>query len=214
MLFRSQDLSEVKDYCIRSWMKIFEERVSLQDFIFAKEVRMGTYRCARPLSVRSLAAESRRSDRQAPPAGVMVAARQQLDDPNDEAQYGDRIKYLIPRRNKPNERLVERAVNPYEFLRARMHIDAEYYVERMLVRPLARVFGLIGVDVRAWYKQMPKTQRVERADPTAVAKERIDAHFASALCISCGHVGFLKHGPLPALSSGPHRADWRVQACA
>lgn len=50
MLFRSQDLSQIKDYCVRSWQKIVEERVSLQDFIQAKEVRMGTYRCGSVLS--------------------------------------------------------------------------------------------------------------------------------------------------------------------
>ena len=44
ILFRTQDLSQVKDYCCKSWYKILENRVSVQDFIFAKEVRMGTYR--------------------------------------------------------------------------------------------------------------------------------------------------------------------------
>lgn len=44
ILFRTQDLSEVKDYCCRSWTKLFENNVPVHDFIFAKEVRMGTYR--------------------------------------------------------------------------------------------------------------------------------------------------------------------------
>ena len=44
ILFRSQDLSEVKEYCIKMWTKILQGRVPVQDFIFAKEVRMGTYR--------------------------------------------------------------------------------------------------------------------------------------------------------------------------
>lgn len=46
ILFRSQDLSEVKDYCCRSWTKLLENKAPAQDFIFAKEVKMGTYRCA------------------------------------------------------------------------------------------------------------------------------------------------------------------------
>jgi DNA polymerase zeta len=45
ILFRTQDLSEVKDYCYDSWYKIIDQRVTVQDFIFAKEVKMGTYRC-------------------------------------------------------------------------------------------------------------------------------------------------------------------------
>jgi len=40
----------VKDYCCKSWYKILENRVSVQDFIFAKEVRMGTYRYVAQLS--------------------------------------------------------------------------------------------------------------------------------------------------------------------
>jgi DNA polymerase zeta len=44
ILFRRQDLSQVKEYCWRSWIKILENRASIQDFIFAKEVHMGSYR--------------------------------------------------------------------------------------------------------------------------------------------------------------------------
>lgn len=44
ILFRSQDFSAVKKYCTESWTKILRGQVSAQDFIFAKEVRLGTYR--------------------------------------------------------------------------------------------------------------------------------------------------------------------------
>lgn len=44
ILFRTKDLSEVKDYCCRSWTKLLENRAPVHDFIFAKEVKMGTYR--------------------------------------------------------------------------------------------------------------------------------------------------------------------------
>lgn len=45
MLFRSQDLSEIKDYCYDCWTKLLEGNVSPQDFVFAKEVKLGSYRC-------------------------------------------------------------------------------------------------------------------------------------------------------------------------
>jgi DNA polymerase zeta len=96
ILFRTQDLSDVKRYCYRSWLKILENKASIQDFIFAREVRIGTY-----------------SDKVPPPPGVMVAARRQLEDPKNEAQYGDRIPYVIAR-GAPHERLVDRAVAPEE----------------------------------------------------------------------------------------------------
>lgn len=43
MLFRSQDLSEIKDFCRQEWTKILQGRVSPQNFIVAKEVRLGSY---------------------------------------------------------------------------------------------------------------------------------------------------------------------------
>jgi len=99
ILFRTQDLSKVKQYCCSSWEKILENRASIQDFIFAKEVRLGTY-----------------SDKGAPPPGAMVAARRRAVDPNDEPQYGDRIPYVIML-GEPNTRLADRAVPPEDMFR-------------------------------------------------------------------------------------------------
>ena len=36
----------MRRYLERQWTKILAGRVSVQDFIFAKEVRLGTYKCA------------------------------------------------------------------------------------------------------------------------------------------------------------------------
>ncbi len=55
ILFRTQDLSQVKEYCCRTWTRILENKVSIQDFIFAKEVKMGTYRLAIASSFSSIA---------------------------------------------------------------------------------------------------------------------------------------------------------------
>lgn len=44
ILFQTQDLSAVKSYCQRQWRKIQEGRVSVKDFIIAKEVRLGSYK--------------------------------------------------------------------------------------------------------------------------------------------------------------------------
>ena len=43
-LFRTADLSKVKDYFQRQCHKIMSGKVSIQDFCFAKEVKIGTYR--------------------------------------------------------------------------------------------------------------------------------------------------------------------------
>jgi DNA polymerase zeta len=44
ILFRSQDMSELKAYLQDQWMSILSGRVSEQDFILAQEVRLGEYR--------------------------------------------------------------------------------------------------------------------------------------------------------------------------
>jgi hypothetical protein len=76
---------------------------------------MGTYRCALPRKHIPTIEGNLLSDKGPPPPGVIVATRRQLEDPNNEAQYGDRIPYVIAR-GAPQERLVDRAVAPEELL--------------------------------------------------------------------------------------------------
>jgi len=44
ILFRTADLSLVKDHFQRQCYRIMSNKVSIQDFCFAKEVKLGTYR--------------------------------------------------------------------------------------------------------------------------------------------------------------------------
>lgn len=44
ILFRTADLSLVKEYCQRQWTKLAMGEASPQDFVYAKEVKMGSYR--------------------------------------------------------------------------------------------------------------------------------------------------------------------------
>ncbi|KAG2366540.1 hypothetical protein BDR07DRAFT_1395782 [Suillus spraguei] len=178
ILFRTQDLSQVKDYCYQSWTKILQNQASIQDFVFAKEVKMGTY-----------------SEKAPPPPGVAVAARRMMEDENDEVQYGDRIPYVIIR-GDPQMRLVDRAVSPEELLQNKhMQLDASYYISRVLIPPLERVFNLVGADVRTWFDDMPKTIRVNHPNPLAMSPQKkritvnrlkIDEHFQSSQCLACG----------------------------
>ncbi|KAJ3553039.1 hypothetical protein NM688_g3832 [Phlebia brevispora] len=180
ILFRTSDLSKVKDYCCTTWAQILENKAPVQDFIFAKEVKMGTY-----------------SDKGPPPPGVAVAARRMAEDPNDEPQYGDRIPYVIIR-GSPGTRLVDRAVRPEEVLNdAHKYIDAPYYISRVLIPPLERIFNLVGADVRGWYDEMPKALHADEPDsvlmsPRKASKQaalinryKIDEHFFSSHCIVC-----------------------------
>ncbi|KZT30383.1 hypothetical protein NEOLEDRAFT_1237658 [Neolentinus lepideus HHB14362 ss-1] len=179
LLFETQDLSKVKEYCCRFWSDILENRISIQDFIFAKEVKMGTY-----------------SDKVPPPPGVTVAARRMMEDEANEPQFGERIRYVIVK-GGPHSRLVDRAVAPEELLDQRKRLDASYYINRVLIPPLERIFNLMGADVRSWYEEMPKTIKVDPTDPImlspkkkkhslALNRLKIEEHFQPSECLACG----------------------------
>ncbi|KAJ3890133.1 hypothetical protein GG344DRAFT_50208 [Lentinula edodes] len=177
ILFRTQDLSKVKEYCYDSWTKILENRAPVQDFIFAKEVKMGTY-----------------SDKGPPPPGVAVAAKRTLLDPGDEPQYGERVPYVIAQ-GEPGSKLVDRATDPLEFLRnPHTQLDATYYISRVLIPPLERIFNLVGADVPQWYHEMPKARQIEVASPSKRGRPQvieldqynINEHFDRSECLICG----------------------------
>ncbi|KAH8834549.1 hypothetical protein DL96DRAFT_1580914 [Flagelloscypha sp. PMI_526] len=178
MLFRSQDLSAIKKYCCDSWRKVLEERASVYDLMFAKEVKQGTY-----------------SETAVPQPGAMVAARRQVKDHNAEALYGDRVPYVIYR-HPDKTRLVERSMDPLEFVDdGHHHLDGKYYVEHVLLPPIDRILRLIGVRVLDWYNAMPKRIHASsnftfhsksKRNSRNIRRVHIDDHFRSINCILCG----------------------------
>jgi DNA polymerase zeta len=143
ILFRTSDLSQVKAYFQAQCTKIMTGRVSIQDFLFAKEVKLGTY-----------------SDRGQPPPGALIATKRMLADPRAEPQYGERIPYVVVT-GAPGARLIDRCVAPETLLQNdHMELDAEYYISKNLIPPLERIFNLVGANVRQWYDEMPKVQRI------------------------------------------------------
>lgn len=63
----------------RQWTKILAGRVSLADFVFAKEVRLGTYSARHGI---------------VPPAAI-VAGKAMASDPRMEPRYGERVPYVV-----------------------------------------------------------------------------------------------------------------------
>ncbi|MCI08554.1 DNA polymerase zeta catalytic subunit-like, partial [Trifolium medium] len=88
---------QVKTYLQRQWKRILSGRVSLKDFIFAKEVRLGTY-SARISSL--------------PPAAI-VATKAMRVDRRAEPRYAERIPYVVIH-GEPGARLVDMVVDPLE----------------------------------------------------------------------------------------------------
>ncbi|RMZ88497.1 hypothetical protein DV736_g4272, partial [Chaetothyriales sp. CBS 134916] len=146
VLFRTADLSQVKAYFQAQCSKIMRGKVSIQDFCFAREVKLGAY-----------------SDKAMVP-GALISARRMLQDPRLEPQYGERVPYVVVT-GGPQARLIDRCVAPDVLLNdAQSELDAEYYISKNLIPPLERIFNLVGANVRLWYDEMPKYQRSDAAE--------------------------------------------------
>ncbi|KAI5067558.1 hypothetical protein GOP47_0018086 [Adiantum capillus-veneris] len=143
ILFETHDISQVKAYLQRQWQKIMSGRISFRDFIFAKEVRLGTY------SARASVL---------PPAAI-VATKAMVIDPRAEPHYGERIPYVVVH-GEPCARLVDMVVDPHELVNtSSFRLHDVYYITKQIIPALQRVFGLIGVDLSAWYNEMPRVFR-------------------------------------------------------
>ncbi|KAH0536373.1 hypothetical protein FGG08_006747 [Glutinoglossum americanum] len=189
ILFQTSDLSQVKEYFQRQCSKIMKGKVSVQDFCFAREVRLGTY-----------------SEKGPPPPGALISTRKMKEDPRAEPQYGERVPYVVVT-GAPGARLIDRCVSPETLLKnkwavlliyelvSHIELDAEYYISKNLIPPLERIFNLVGANVRTWYDEMPKFQRIRRIESrshgdgvqeAANSKKTIESYMKSSSCFVCG----------------------------
>ncbi|KAI3397309.1 hypothetical protein diail_10966 [Diaporthe ilicicola] len=175
ILFETADLSQIKSYFQSQCDKIMRGQVSVQDFCFAKEVRLGTY-----------------SDKGPPPPGALISTKRMLEDARAEPQYGERVPYVVIT-GGPGARLIDRCVAPEDLLNNdHVTLDAEYYITKNLIPPLERIFNLVGANVRQWFDEMPKVQRIRRVDahgagPAAAARKKftLESYLRSASCVVC-----------------------------
>lgn len=178
ILFRTGDLSEVKHYFQRQCDKIMKGSMSVQDFCFAREVKLGTY-----------------SDKGPPPPGALISTKRMLEDARAEPQYGERVPYVVIT-GAPGARLIDRCVAPEELLESdHIELDSEYYISKNLIPPLERIFNLVGANVRGWYDEMPKVQRIRRVDTNlqlqgqskelGISKRTLESYMKSSSCLVC-----------------------------
>ncbi|KAF7507885.1 hypothetical protein GJ744_010049 [Endocarpon pusillum] len=175
ILFKTADLSQVKSFFQTQCTKIMKGQVSIQDFCFAREVKLGTY-----------------SDKGPPPPGALISARRMIEDPRLEPQYGERVPYVVIT-GGPGARLIDRCVAPEVLLQdAQLELDSEYYISKNLIPPLERIFNLVGANVRQWFDEMPKFQRIRRVEGVlapdggdALARKTLESYMKSSTCIVC-----------------------------
>ncbi|KAK8698089.1 hypothetical protein V6N13_114220 [Hibiscus sabdariffa] len=177
LFFEHQDISKVRAYLHRQWTRILSGRVSLQDFIFAKEVRLGTY----STKVSSL-----------PPAAI-VATKAMRTDPRAEPRYAERVPYVVIH-GEPGARLVDMVVDPLELLaiNSPYRLNDLYYINKQIIPALHRVFGLVGADLNRWFLEMPRLARKAFGKCAGHALNpqsmRIDYYYLSKHCILCGEL--------------------------
>ncbi|KAI5952782.1 REV3 [Candida jiufengensis] len=174
ILFETKDLSKVKEYSLKQFYKIFFNKISINDFCFAKAVKYGDYKDERYL-----------------PPGALLSSKAAEEDPRKEPQYKERVPYLVIRDSTKN-RIKDRVMFPEDFIKTLstsepLMLDYEYYITRVLIPPLERIFNLIGADVRGWYKEMPRFTRTNVIsiynDSCLICGNRLDG--SEYVCSNC-----------------------------
>ena len=197
LLFTSADLSAVKSYLLRQCDKLQSGRASLLDYVFATEVRLGTYK----------------SNETAPP-GAQVALHRQQVDPNDKIQLGERVPYVVINRHDGDLRLRNSAQRPEIVLFpsptvsaftggtsaaglgvpgplqfTAPELNAAFYILKRILPAMDRVFSLIGIDVFHWYKlEMRRSKRPPLDRPLPSTGQRgatVVGYFDSEHCVLC-----------------------------
>lgn len=147
IMFETTDLSMVKEYLIGEFDKIITGRVNIQDFCFAREVKLGHYK----------------SEKTAPP-GAQIAMQMMEEDARTEPQYKQRVPYVV-KMGKIGETLSSRCLSPEAFLRSKTsRLDYTYYIVKNIIPPLQRFFQLVGVDIMDWYISMKHTLNPLKVD--------------------------------------------------
>jgi DNA polymerase zeta len=143
-LFATADLSAVRRCLERQWGRILAGRVSASDFVFAKEVRLGSY-----------------SARGQPPPAALVAARAMAADPRYEPRYGERVPYVVVYGHR-GARLSDMVVPPRALVEAggALRLHALYYITKQINPAVERALALAGGEVRAWFAAMPRPHRM------------------------------------------------------
>ena len=172
-LFASSDLSKVKAKYQQVMADIWHEKLSVQDLVFAKEVKFGKYR----------------SEKSEPP-GATVVRNKKRDDLLFQPPFKMRVPYLVVCR-PPKSTLRASVVFPEALLLrgSGLRSDNNYY-EKGLHAALMRLLGLAGCDIKAWREEMgamcAPSRRVTYDAPLTRGGQMLMSSFVTSNnCIIC-----------------------------
>jgi DNA polymerase zeta len=172
LFFSCPDLSAIKAYHQMQYRKILRQEVSVEDFIFSKEVKHGSYALGR-----------------LPPPAAIVAQKNEKKDQRNKALYKERVRYVVVY-GKPKSKLYDLVVNPADLLdRSKgLRLNSLYYISKQILPALDRCFALVGINVRLWFEEIPQNVRIQSLKLAAAphsSKHTIDQYYGSSYCRVC-----------------------------
>ena len=130
-VFHERDLSILRLYLERVWLKVMEGDINAKDFVFAKEVKLGSYKMI--------------------PAAGYAGLRLGDLDPMLEPAYKERVKYLVLKGTE-SDKVKDLVVPVGEYLsRYKYSLNVDYYLGNVLNKPLGRFLGTFDVDLKRWF---------------------------------------------------------------
>lgn len=176
ILFTTQNIDgEVKPYVQRQFMKILKGRIGcLQDYIFAREYR-GMERYTPNACVPAL----------------KIAKKLRESNPRAEPLRKERVPYVITY-GTPEQPLIQLVRTPLELIQnPYLRLNGTYYIERVIIPTLNRIFMLMNIDVMKWYSELPRVNLFPRsvylqARDSAAKPRTLPQYFAPGQCPVCG----------------------------
>ena len=134
-LFKEGSLSEAKRILCRVWSEIEQGSISPLSLMFAKAVRLGSYR-------------------QIPAAGYAAIRRCQLD-PRLAAKHKERVKYLVLY-NPGSQNLRDMVIPLEEYIKgSNLDVNTRYYTLVVLNKPIGRCLGCLNINIDTWFDTRP-----------------------------------------------------------
>lgn len=182
LLFENaRDDFELRRYLSNQITRILTDEISLDEFIFCKEVKLGSYRAT--FATGTL------------PPSAIVSHKLMQNDPRAEPLYGERIPYIVVY-GEPGSRLVDLVVSLREYIENNsLRINSMYYIKKQLLPALNRILALKKIDIFLWFAEIPRPSTLSynlrsdlMADKSKFRRKQLtlDHFYNSKRCPICG----------------------------
>ena len=160
-----RDTSAAINYAKRAIADLLQNKIDIGHLVITK----------------ALSKEADSKDYKAKSAHAELAKRMRQRDPGSAPNVGDRVPYVIVQAPKGTA-AYEKAEDPVYVLDHNLPLDASYYLQNQLAKPLTRIFEPIIKDPESTLLRGDHTRVV--AKPTPVARKGGIMGFTKKLCIA------------------------------